>query len=51
MDLLSDEDLQALWDRANTDAVEGLQNIRAMVGKEKPAAVKKAVSNLIERLD
>ena len=51
LDQLSDEDLMALWERANTDAVEGLQNIRAMVGKEKPAAIKKAISALIERLE
>ena len=51
LDLLSDEDLQALWERSNVDVVEGLQRIRAMVGKEKPAAIKKAISALIERLE
>ena len=51
LDLLSDEELQALYDRSCVDAVEGLQEILAMVGKEKPAAIKKAISALIERLE
>ena len=51
LDQLSDEDLMALWERANVDAVEGLQNILAMVGKQKPATIKKAMSALIERLE
>ena len=38
-------------DRSCVDAVEGLQEILAMVGKEKPAAIKKAISALIERLE
>ena len=44
-------ELQALYDRSCVDAVEGLQEILAMVGKEKPAAIKKAISALIERLE